>query len=232
VNPELVANNYVRVPRFIDAGRAHALAEAFFELERQGVCVTDNQTPNSPATYNFLPFVRLLVEKVPFVSELCGEEVLPTYAYGRIYKSGAVLHRHRDRDACEISFTLNLSRGDAWPIFIETPHGEAVPLELEPGDAAMYLGCEAFHWRDTYKGNNHAQIFLHYVRANGPRAWTFFNIARKPPEQPKPRIQLPLTPPPANANWPYQRDGAKVGRNDPCPCGSSKKFKQCHGAMR
>jgi hypothetical protein len=21
----------------------------------------------------------------------------------------------------------------------------------------------------------------------------------------------------------------KVGRNDPCPCGSGKKFKQCHG---
>ena len=26
-----------------------------------------------------------------------------------------------------------------------------------------------------------------------------------------------------------QRDSAKVGRNDPCPCGSGKKFKQCHG---
>ncbi|MFM8179292.1 MAG: SEC-C metal-binding domain-containing protein, partial [Candidatus Kapaibacterium sp.] len=25
------------------------------------------------------------------------------------------------------------------------------------------------------------------------------------------------------------RDEPKVGRNDPCPCGSGKKFKQCHG---
>ena len=25
------------------------------------------------------------------------------------------------------------------------------------------------------------------------------------------------------------RVGEKVGRNDPCPCGSGKKFKQCHG---
>jgi hypothetical protein len=24
--------------------------------------------------------------------------------------------------------------------------------------------------------------------------------------------------------------GAKVGRNDPCPCGSGKKFKRCHGS--
>jgi preprotein translocase subunit SecA len=27
-----------------------------------------------------------------------------------------------------------------------------------------------------------------------------------------------------------QRQGAKVGRNDPCPCGSGKKYKKCHGA--
>ena len=26
-----------------------------------------------------------------------------------------------------------------------------------------------------------------------------------------------------------KRDAPKVGRNDPCPCGSGKKFKQCHG---
>ncbi|WP_411994333.1 preprotein translocase subunit SecA [Agarivorans sp. DSG3-1] len=27
------------------------------------------------------------------------------------------------------------------------------------------------------------------------------------------------------------RDGQKVGRNDPCPCGSGKKYKQCHGKL-
>jgi uncharacterized protein len=26
-----------------------------------------------------------------------------------------------------------------------------------------------------------------------------------------------------------RREGAKVGRNDPCPCGSGRKFKHCHG---
>ena len=30
---------------------------------------------------------------------------------------------------------------------------------------------------------------------------------------------------------PMQRQGPKVGRNDPCPCGSGKKFKQCHGKI-
>jgi preprotein translocase subunit SecA len=27
-----------------------------------------------------------------------------------------------------------------------------------------------------------------------------------------------------------QRAGPKVGRNDPCPCGSGRKYKKCHGA--
>ena len=28
-----------------------------------------------------------------------------------------------------------------------------------------------------------------------------------------------------------KREGPKVKRNDPCPCGSGKKFKQCHGKV-
>lgn len=30
---------------------------------------------------------------------------------------------------------------------------------------------------------------------------------------------------------PFKRSGKKVGRNDPCPCGSGKKYKQCHGKV-
>ncbi|MBK6783153.1 MAG: SEC-C domain-containing protein [Saprospiraceae bacterium] len=39
------------------------------------------------------------------------------------------------------------------------------------------------------------------------------NVSRKPIEKPETFI----------------RQETKVGRNDPCPCGSGKKFKQCHG---
>jgi preprotein translocase subunit SecA len=27
------------------------------------------------------------------------------------------------------------------------------------------------------------------------------------------------------------REGRKIGRNDPCPCGSGKKYKSCHGSL-
>ena len=30
---------------------------------------------------------------------------------------------------------------------------------------------------------------------------------------------------------PVLREGPKIGRNDPCPCGSGKKYKQCHGQL-
>ncbi|WGZ95689.1 MAG: preprotein translocase subunit SecA [Candidatus Thiothrix putei] len=35
----------------------------------------------------------------------------------------------------------------------------------------------------------------------------------------------------SNTSNPYERDGLKVGRNDPCPCGSGKKYKNCHGQL-
>ena len=37
--------------------------------------------------------------------------------------------------------------------------------------------------------------------------------------------------PAAVAPAPFMRVGQKVGRNDPCPCGSGKKYKHCHGRI-
>jgi preprotein translocase subunit SecA len=37
--------------------------------------------------------------------------------------------------------------------------------------------------------------------------------------------------PPAAAAGTVHHDGPKVGRNDPCPCGSGKKYKHCHGQL-
>ncbi len=47
------------------------------------------------------------------------------------------------------------------------------------------------------------------------------------PAQGQPQPEAAPAPPPE----PFRRDGRKVGRNEPCPCGSGKKFKQCHGRL-
>jgi preprotein translocase subunit SecA len=55
-----------------------------------------------------------------------------------------------------------------------------------------------------------------------------------PPAEPRPSAApgQPLRPAPAaEPITPYVREQPKVGRNDPCPCGSGKKYKQCHGRL-
>ena len=48
--------------------------------------------------------------------------------------------------------------------------------------------------------------------------------------RPQPRLTLNRGEEPAAAQTPVHRADNKVGRNDPCPCGSGKKYKKCHGA--
>jgi preprotein translocase subunit SecA len=45
-------------------------------------------------------------------------------------------------------------------------------------------------------------------------------------------VEALTLPEPAEAKaTPFKRYGDKIGRNDPCPCGSGKKYKQCHGKL-
>jgi len=53
-------------------------------------------------------------------------------------------------------------------------------------------------------------------------------VQRALPPQP-PKQQLTFSGAPKEAAAPQKRAQAKVGRNDPCPCGSGKKYKKCHG---
>jgi preprotein translocase subunit SecA len=53
-------------------------------------------------------------------------------------------------------------------------------------------------------------------------------VQRALPPQP-PKQQLTFSGAPKEAPAPQKRTAAKVGRNDPCPCGSGKKYKKCHG---
>jgi preprotein translocase subunit SecA len=64
---------------------------------------------------------------------------------------------------------------------------------------------------------------------------SLFRVEVKEPEpQPEPEtIKYNIvSKEPEAATETYQRQGQKIGRNDPCPCGSGKKYKQCHGKKR
>lgn len=189
---QIIQNNYLFIPSFITKEQAHSLATQFKDHCEIFKIKGDPQAPNSSAMYNFLPFVQLLVSKIPHVNELLGETVLPTYTYARVYKNGSTLERHRDRPACEISLSLNLKKDIDWNIWIQKSNGEEVELNLNPGDAVLYLGCQTDHWRNKFEGEEHIQVFLHYVRANGPKTWAFFDKLQQ--QEPTPPIKnLPVT---------------------------------------
>lgn len=183
MNQQLIDNNYLHIPNFISKEEANSLASELIEYSKLpgNKMTNDPQAPNSLSMYNYLSFVKLLVKKIPEVSRILQEDVLPTYAYTRIYTHGEVLNRHRDRPACEISLTLNLKQDTNWPIWFQKPSGEEVSIELNQGDAVMYLGEIADHWRNAYQGQEHVQLFLHYVRAEGSKYWAVFDQLKQQP---------------------------------------------------
>ena len=182
MNYNLLDNGYIILPEFITKKRSTSLSYEFLKHCKENQLVGDSQAPNSYSDYNYIPFLELLCEKTPEVSSIIGETVLPTYTYSRIYKNGSELTKHTDRDACEISLTVHLDGDSKWPIWIETPSGEHRCVELNPGDAMLYLGRTAPHWRDVYGGEHYAQAFLHYVRSRGDCAYTYFDKTQQKPE--------------------------------------------------
>ena len=124
----------------------------------------DSQVNNTYSHYADIVMETLLQNLLLLMEKTTGLKLNPNYSYARIYKKGDVLKRHKDRFSCEISTTLNLG-GDPWSIFLE-PSGEeglkGVKVDLKPGDMLIYKGNELEHWRDEFKGENCAQVFLHY----------------------------------------------------------------------
>ena len=175
MDDQLLENNYVVVPGFITRERAISLSEEFKLYCKENNLSGDSQVELSEAKYDYISFLELLCEKTPEISEIIGETVLLTYTYARIYANGATLKPHVDRKACEISLTVNLDCDTPWDICIETTTGEKRSIKLNPGDAMIYLGCSAIHWRDKFEGIFCSQVFLHYVRSRGPYASVYFD---------------------------------------------------------
>ena len=147
----------------------------------------DRQVPNSYAKYADRVMETLLVDTIKVMQKKTGLKLVPTYSYCRLYRTGNILKRHKDRPSCEISTTLNLG-GDPWPILID-PTGsdnvideyknihkpgapKGVEVNLKPGDMLIYSGCELEHWREPFQGKLCGQVFLHYNHADGRFAKT------------------------------------------------------------
>jgi hypothetical protein len=188
-------NNFVVIKKFLDENMAGLIYrycvnkvkqvdfKSLFAKEEYNVDwdgkFGDEQSPGSYNAYGDVLMDSLLEGGIKAVEGYTGLELIPNYSYWRLYVLGEDLKRHTDRHSCEISITLcigyntsNLtSEEDAgynWPMFVADSAGNELPVHMEPGDMIIYRGVEVEHWREKFKGLNHAQVFLHYNDKNGP----------------------------------------------------------------
>jgi len=109
----------------------------------------------------------LLIQKGIEIEKKLGVELLPTYSFWRMYTKYSCLRKHSDRPSCEYSLSVFIG-GDQtheWPFI-----ADGNKININPGDAIFYKGCEVEHWREEFLGDYQAQLFLHYVNKNGPYA--------------------------------------------------------------
>lgn len=153
----------------------------------------DTQVPGTPSFYADTLMETILMAVTPNVERLTGKRLYPTYSYFRVYKNGDDLPPHIDRPPSEIGLTLqlgfdisNLEDPDyRWKIYMDNKidyrrnemkarrkadPSEGVGLEMNPGDCAIYHGCEVRHWRFAFEGNTQSQAFLMFVDRDGPYA--------------------------------------------------------------
>lgn len=136
----------------------------------------DPQVPGTYSIYGDVAFETLLYKLLDVMQKTTDKELYCNYSYARIYKNGDVLKRHKDRYSCELSTTLFLG-GDKWPIYLsknpkdgkhtdkgyQASKAKGIKVDLNPGDMLVYRGCDLEHWRDEFKGEDCAQVFLHYT---------------------------------------------------------------------
>lgn len=122
---------------------------------------SDPQVPGAYSAYGDIAMDTLLRQLKPTMEKHTELKLFETYSYTRVYETGHVLEKHKDRFSCEISTTLNLG-GDRWDIFLKSKDNKDIQIKLKPGDMLVYRGNILEHWRKPFEGKVCGQVFLHY----------------------------------------------------------------------
>jgi len=123
----------------------------------------DYQCPDTYSIYGDTAMETLLIMVQQKIEEHTGLRLVPNYSYARLYRKGSYLKKHKDRNACQISATINLG-GDEWPIYLKEK--KKIKIITKPGDILVYEGEKIEHWRDEFKGERCGQVFLLYKDVN------------------------------------------------------------------
>jgi len=135
--------------------------------------------------YQYPPLLGFLWGLTPRIAAAAGVDLLPTYAYFRLYQHGDVCRVHSDRLACEHSLSLTLAYADdlPWEFSVATEQTDALDpaiaedfgalsfgsVAMRAGDGVLYQGIRHRHGRLRANPNAwSAHLFLHWVDRDGP----------------------------------------------------------------
>ena len=169
----------------------HARLQSDLNLTETREFLTTCNLLDKPAievySLQYPPMATFLWGLTPTISRLAGCDLLPTYAYFRVYQQGDVCRVHSDRHACEHSLSLMLELADnqPWALSVGREHDENrtftiaedfgseqfSSLPMGAGDGVLYQGVSHRHGRIEPNPNRwSAHLFLHWVDSNGPHA--------------------------------------------------------------
>jgi hypothetical protein len=134
--------------------------------------------------YQYVPMLTFLWGLTPRVAQAVGRELMPTYAYFRVYQQGDVCRIHSDRPACEHSLSLTIAYGEdkPWALSVATERTEQPrptvaddfegqpfgSVAMNPGDGVLYQGTHHRHGRLAPNPNSWSMhLFLHWVEKGG-----------------------------------------------------------------
>ena len=132
---------------------------------------------------NYTPLLALHWGLTSLVAEKTKLDLIPSFAWFRIYFEGDILRVHADRKACEVSasITLAYSDGQCWPLnigqnltskcfLVSDDFGDEKydTFAMNPGDGVLYCGSTRRHGRTTPNPNRwSAHAFLQWVQRDG-----------------------------------------------------------------
>ncbi len=142
--------------------------------------------------HQYPPMKTLLWGLTPRIAAATDCDLLPTYAYFRLYQAGDVCRIHSDRLACEHSVSLTIAYADnaPWSLSvgtdrIDTPEDRVTEdfqgasygsVAMKPGDGVLYQGTHHRHGRlDPNPNGWSAHLFLHWVDRGGSYAAEAFD---------------------------------------------------------
>ena len=164
VRDTLHEKGYIVLKSFIPAELCDLVVKSSLLDERATTSQAPLESIPSFTVYGS-PTGDALLQMVQSVLEPHLFELYPTYSFFRIYKEGADLKMHTDRESCAISVSVALNKNE-WGFDLVDKTGQEKLVRLDIGDAILYLGHEVSHGRKTkLQEETSSHIFLHYVPA-------------------------------------------------------------------